>query len=140
MSDTLPRRPDLSSIRAIAAKYGLQIGLAETPLFGTPQGDGSPYVEIGDAYYFVVEERGIELERRETNDIDELLYWIFDGVTFSMSSDFELRNRRPGEDSRRQLFANQEELLGQLSGAWRERKQEEHKRILIHHPFNDVLG
>ena len=120
-------------------EYGSQIGVPDTALFATPRGDGSPYVEVSDAYYFIVEERGIELERRKTDDADELLYWIFDGVTFSMSSDFELRNRKPGEDPRRQLFAKHEALLGQLSAQWRERKQEEHTRILTGHPFNDLL-
>ncbi|UZW57322.1 immunity 63 family protein [Sphingobium sp. JS3065] len=140
MSDALPRQSDLTSIRTMVQEYGSQIGMSNTPLFGTPQGDGAPYVVVSDAYYFIVEERGIELERRKTNDIDELLYWIFCGVTFSMASDFELRNRKPGEDSRRQLFAKQEALLGQLSAQWRERKLEEHRRILTRHPFNDVLG
>jgi hypothetical protein len=121
-------------------EFGSQIGVPDTALFGTPQGDGTPYVEVSDAYYFIVEERGIELDRRKTDDTDELLYWIFEGVTFSMSSDFELRNRRPGEDSRRQLFAKQEALLGQLSTQWRERKLEEHRRILTGHPFNDAFG
>jgi hypothetical protein len=140
MSEALPRRPDLNSIQTMVKEYGSKIGVPDTAIFGTPQGDGSPYVEVSDAYYFVVEERGIELERQKTDEIDELLYWIFDGVTFSISSDFELQNRKPGEDSRRQLFAKQEALLGQLSARWRKRKLEEHRRILTRHPFNDVLG
>lgn len=71
---------------------------------GAPRGDGSPYVEVGEAYYFIVEERGIELERRKTIDLDELLYWVFDGVTFTVASTFETRNREPNKDSRRLLF------------------------------------
>ncbi|UYY78853.1 immunity 63 family protein [Sphingomonas sp. R1] len=121
-------------------KYGSQIGVPDIALLGTPRGDGSPYVEVSDAYYFVVEERGVELERRKTDDLDELLYWIFDGVTFSISCDFELRNRKPGEDPRRQLFAKQEALLSQLSTRWSARKLDEHRAILTRHPFNDVFG
>jgi hypothetical protein len=140
MSDAKLRQSDLTCIRTMVKEYGSQIGAPDTELLGSPQGDGSPYVEVSDAYYFIVEERGVELKRQRTDDIDELLYWIFDGVTFSISSDFELRNRRPKEDSRRQLFAKQEALLGQISRQWRERKLEEHRRILVDHPFEDVLG
>jgi len=140
MSDAFSQRSDLTAIRRMVTEYRRQIGAPNTPLFETPQGDGSPYVEVSDAYYFIVEERGIELNRQKTVEVDELLFWIFDGVTLSMSSDFELRNRKPGEDSRRQLFAKQEALLGQLSARWRERKLEEHRLILTRHPFNDALG
>jgi len=105
-----------------------------------PRGDGSPYIEISDAYHFVVEERGLELERRKTSDLDELLYWVFDGVTFTVASSFELRNRRPNEDSRRQLFAKQEELLNLASEAWGRRKEVEHEGVLANYPFNDTLG
>jgi len=140
MSVPLARRSALASIRTMVKKYGSQIGVPDIALLGTPRGDGSPYVEVSDAYYFVVEERGVELERRKTDDLDELLYWIFDGVTFSISCDFELRNRKPGEDPRRQLFAKQEALLSQLSTRWSARKLDEHRAILTRHPFNDVFG
>jgi hypothetical protein len=119
---------DLQTLRRIVSDYARRINASDVSVFGTPQGDGSPYIEVAnDAYYFVIEERGIELDRRRTADLDELLYWIFDGVTFSISSDFELRHRKSDEDSRRQLFCKHESLLAQLSPHWGERKVEEHR-------------
>jgi hypothetical protein len=107
-------------------------------VFGIPHGDGSPYIEAVDGtYYFVVEERGIEYERRRTVDLGGLLYWIFEGVTFSLSCDFELRHRRPDEDFQRQLFSKQEALLTQLSPNCGDRKAEEHRRIPMGCPFDD---
>jgi hypothetical protein len=99
--------------------------------------DGSPHIEVSDAYYLVVRERGIELSRKRTANLDELLYWILEGLTAQMSWDFELRHRREGEDSRRQAFAKQIELLATLSSEWAERQRLEQAAILERHPFHD---
>ena len=139
MQDAVTPRVNLNRIRTIVKEYGSLIGVPTASVFAAPRGDGSPYIEIGDAYQFVVEERGIELERRKTSDLDELLYWLFDGITFSIAFDYELFHRRISEDSRRQLFAKQEALLGQISAEWRDRKQAEHRHILDRYPFNDTL-
>lgn len=81
-----------------------------------------PHIEReGDSYCFVVKERGVELERRSTTSLDEILYWIFEPVTFSMASDWELANRVEGEDSRRGLFTKQLELLDRLDPIWASR-------------------
>jgi hypothetical protein len=54
-----------------------------------------------------------------------------------MAWDHELRNRREGEDSRRQGFAKQIELLSLLSLEWAERRKAEQAEVLAQHPFND---
>ena len=131
---------DLDAVRARATDYARRLGIRNLTIDSAPRGDESPYIEISDVYHFVVEERGLELERRKTRDLDELLYWVFDGVTFTVASSFELRNRRPNEDSRRQLFAKQEELLNLASEAWGHRKEVEHKGVLANYPFNDASG
>ena len=100
--------------------------------------DGSPHIEVGDAYYLVVRERGNELSRKRTTDPDEILYWIMEGHTSALSWDFEVRNRRDGEDSRRQAFARQVELLAVLSPQWAERQRLEQAKILERHPFHDT--
>lgn len=115
-----------------------QLGQDDFTIATQPQGDGSPYVEVGDAYYFIVEERGVELERRKTNNLDDLLYWILKGLTSRLSWDYEVRNRREHEDSRRQAFAKEVELMSTLSAAWGERLRAEQQRILASHPFHDA--
>lgn len=71
------------------------------------------------------------------SDLDELLYWIFKGATFSMAADFEVAHRRENEDFRRILFSKQIELLSQLSPEWALRMAEEHNRTLQDPPFRD---
>ena len=122
-------------VRRLARK--IEVPRGYLPSFGRSLHDGTPHIEVADRYDFVVCERGEEYERRGTADLDELLYWIFASVTFSMACDHEVRHRRSGEDSRRLLFARQVELLAGLSAAWAGREAAEHRRILEEHPFVD---
>ena len=104
----------------------------------TPQHDGSAHVEQqGDNYCYVVTERGIELDRRKTKDIDVILYWLISELTWDMASDYELRHRVVNQDSRRQLFAKHLELLAKVKIEWSQRKSAEYDQILKEHPFID---
>ena len=107
------------------------------PTFGTSRHDGTPHIEVGDSYFFVTCERGVESERRPTSDLDELLFWIYSSVTFSLASDWEMRHRYDGKDCRRKIFARQVELLAALSPQWAAREAEDHRLILERHPFSD---
>ena len=100
-------------------------------------GDGSDYLVVSDAYYLISEERGIELNRRRTTDEDELLYWAIQPLIISMSWDYELRHRREGEDSRRQAFSKEIDLLATLSLAWSERRTRDQAEVLKLHPMHD---
>jgi hypothetical protein len=110
------------------------------PTFGHSEDGARPHVEVdrdGRLHYVVVE-RGSELERRTTLELDDLLWQIFQYVTFSMASEFEVKHRIPHEDCRRLIFAKQIELLGMLAPEWANRERANHKTILEHHPFDDA--
>jgi immunity protein 63 of polymorphic toxin system len=100
---------------------------------------GLPHITIKEAgiYHLQWIDRGQEVDHKTTNDDDELLYWVFAGVTFSMACDYELRHRIPRQDPRRLLFSYQEELLGIMSESWREKENKEHAHILISAPYDD---
>ncbi|SHI60926.1 Immunity protein 63 [Rubritalea squalenifaciens DSM 18772] len=101
----------------------------------TPQHDGTPHIElVGDEFHFVVTERGSEFERRRTRDADEILYWLFEGFTQGMATDYELKHRNESRDGREIWFPYQERLLANLNPEWGARKQEAHMRILRDHP------
>lgn len=100
--------------------------------------DGSSHVElVGGAFHFVVTERGSEYERRETRDPDRVLYWLMSSIASDMALSYELRNRRPEEDFRRQYFAEQERLLRLLNPSWADEFKASTARILEEHPFVD---
>ena len=112
------------------------------PTFSSPIGDATPNIEVDNLglYNYVISERGNEFERKLTSDLNDLLYWIFSSVTFSMACDYELKNRIEEKDCRRIMFEKQEELLGILDKKWEEKERKEHQSILVNSPFDDLAG
>ncbi len=112
------------------------------PGFGREIWDAHPFVEVDNLgfMHFIISERGQELERKITKDMDQILYWIFASITFSMSVNYELNHRMENKDCRRTMFDKQEELLGEISQSWKERDHAEHQDILASHPFDDLAG
>jgi hypothetical protein len=112
------------------------------PTYGQMKYDAHPYIEIDDLgfVYYVVSERGTEFERKKARDIGDILYWIFERVTFRMAFDFELKNRIEDQDCRRIAFNKQEELLRMLDKKWEQMVVEDHKKILLSAPFDDLAG
>jgi hypothetical protein len=112
------------------------------PTFSSPIGDATPNIEVDNLglYNYVISERGEEYERKMTSDLNDLLYWIFASVTFSMACDYELKNRIDEKDFRRIMFAKQEDLLGVLNKDWKEKERKGHQSILNNNPFDDLAG
>jgi len=134
----------LDDIKKIVVELALKIHAPTNllPSYGQQTWDAHPYIEVDNLgfMFYIISERGQEYERKITEIIDDLLYWIFANVTFSMASDFELKNRIEDRDCRRIMFDKQEELLGLLSDNWRQKENAEHKSILKNHPFDDLAG
>lgn len=134
----------LNDIRNIVQELANKINAPTDllPTFGYSKDFAYPHIEVDNVgfLHYVIVERGQELDRRITDKLDDLLYWIFATVTFSMSCDFELKNRIEGKDFRRMMFDKQEELLGLLSDTWAQKEQVEHQKILKNHPFDDLAG
>lgn len=101
------------------------------PTYGFSEQSGLPHIETtGDIYHYVVCERGSEFKRKTTKDVKELLFWIFDSVTFSMACDLELKNRRNYEDFRIQLFQIQEDLISKIDNDYAMTLKSEHDKLL----------
>src|SRR5688572_24688399 len=108
------------------------------PIFGTLKRDGTPHIEIGtEAYYYIAYDRNITSTNRQTLDIQELLYWIFQDITSQMGYSYELRHRNPKVESRRLAFRHQLELLEKLNLQWKEKREREIEEILHKHPYRD---
>ena len=54
------------------------------PTYGYSRDSAYPHIEVDSKrfFHYVTIERGQELDRKTTNNPDELLYWIFSSVTF----------------------------------------------------------
>ncbi|HTE20000.1 MAG TPA: Imm63 family immunity protein [Armatimonadota bacterium] len=126
-----------TEVRQLAARIQAPENLL--PSFGRHMEDAHPHIEVdARGYHYVLEERGIERARVTTHDLGELLYKIFEGVTFSMALRDERSHRVRGRDSRRYYFRRQLELLSKLCPEWAGRQAERHERILRDHPFDDA--
>ena len=96
------------------------------PTYGYSRDLGHPHIEInGILMSYVTVERGQEIERHSSVDLDDILYWVFQSVTFSMAAKWELQHRVESEDFRKLLWQKQFELLDKLHPAWTRRRREE---------------
>ena len=124
-------------ISALARK--IEARAKDLPTFGRSEDGARPHIEVqAGQYHYVVVERGCELERRATQDFEELLYWVFSDVTSTMAFAFELAHRVEGKDPRRLAFARQLELMSKVSPGFAERAQAGIQRILARAPYNDA--
>jgi hypothetical protein len=111
------------------------------PTYGHSEDGARPHIEVDACgYHYVVVERGQELKRFITSDLNELLYQIFEAITFSLACDYELKHRIENQDSRRIMFQHQIKLLSQLSKEWSVREIQQHQQILCEHPFDDLAS
>lgn len=91
----------------------------------------------GKGYAYVINDSGRDLRTIRRAIVGDLLYHVFEDITFGMASDWEVSHRVAGKDQRRALFQRQEELMHRLDPAWAERLRSEHARVLAAHPFED---
>lgn len=84
-------------------------------------------------------ERGVYDVELLTTNIDEVLYWFFQSIIFSRACDYERKNRIPNQDSRRILFAKEEELIRQINPLWEVKLKSYHADVLTRNPFTDYI-
>jgi len=132
-------KPTLSQIKDLVDHLAEKIDAPKEllPTYGYPIDKGNTDIEIdenGQIYYFPNER---DRDRYLLRDIDDLLYYVFNGVTQMMATKYELSRRVAGQDTRRIWFVEQERLLAVLDENWKLRKIKEHEQILKNHPFDD---
>jgi len=130
----------LNQIKAEVDKLASQIGASGyiLPTYGHSEDGARPHIDVDSrGYHYVVVERGEEFQRITTNDLDTLLYNIFEHVTFDLACKYELERRVVGQDFRRLMFQRQVELLSMLSPRWGETESQEHEKILQQNPYDD---
>lgn len=106
------------------------------PTYGESLDFGHPHIEIDkNGYHYVIVERGKELLRKTTMNLDELLFTIFENVTNEIAFSYELKNRNGSEDCRIIAFKKQEELMTLLNPIWGEKNRKAHEVVLQKYPF-----
>lgn len=125
-----------NKIRGIAEKIDVPVDLL--PTYVHSNDFGHPHIELeGDLMCYVVNERGEEISRKVTFDLDELLFWVFKDITFQMADVYWQNNKKLDIDPRRILFKKQAEFLFELNSEWGEKILMFQSRILREAPFDD---
>ena len=100
--------------------------------------EGHPMItRIGESYQYTINERNKEYEKTIFDNVDELLHKIFEGITFSIATEYEVENRILNQDSRRLIFQKQNELLRMLNTDWERINRSKQSIILEENPFDD---
>jgi len=134
---------ELSEIKVEVDRLAHRIGASGCvlPTYGSTDDGAKPHIETDvRGYHYVVVERGKELRRITTRDLGELLFHIFEAVTFSLACDYELSHHVESQDRRRMIFRRQSELLAVLSREWSDRASRQHEQILREHPYDDLAN
>lgn len=90
-------------------------------------------------YSFCVAERGLVISRTLCNTPADMYYGILKILSFEIAMHIEAKQRKAGEDPRRQIFSIQYELLKKVDGEFARMLLADVEEILRAHPYNDDL-
>ena len=128
----------IHELKEIVNSYASKIGAPSKylPTYEEPRGDGHPCIKLDYLVYQIVYvERGKELDRKTSFNLDDLLYDVFSDVTALMAMDYEVENRVSNKDPRILLFKKQIEFLGKLSEDFKTKGKKEIKDIEKRFPY-----
>jgi len=123
-----------AEVRDRMEKLAQKIGASsrDLPTFGESIDGAHPNVEYSEGCYsYVVVERGLELRRRTTRDVEELLYWTFSDITCSMASAYAAGKER----FREVMFRYQLRLMSNLNEEWRRCEELRIRKVLDEYPL-----
>ena len=132
-------KPTLERVKKQVEEMASKIKAPEhlLPGFGTSKNEGS-HIEVDNwTLNYVTHDRGKEISREFAVDTNDLLYRVFDHITFAMASKYAANSPTENVDHRRVLFAHQVELLTTLDPDWGRRKEKHHEYILKIAPYDD---
>lgn len=123
------------TVRLVTA---MGLGTGGVPTLGRP--DEGHFVRESEAgLELVYTERGQESVERFSR-VEDLVFEVVCGVAVAYAQAHELRHRRRGEDSRRQWFALQVELVERADAGLAARLRERQAGVLARFPFDDQLA
>jgi hypothetical protein len=120
----------IDEIREIITEYCRQINASEyvirNAVLDHTTHFADPHIEIyNEEYHFVSVERGKEIFRKTTKELDELLYWIMEGITSGMASTHAALQKLPNGGFFEERKEKQLELLSQINEEFYIKKKNE---------------
>jgi hypothetical protein len=125
-------------VQALIDGYAARLGRASyVPTQENRDGGYAFWRREGTTYVYAARERGRETFRQETEDVDELVYWVVHDVAGGIAMDWALRHRRKGQDSRRRWFPRWIALMAGLRPDWGARTAAYVDAVLERSPYLD---
>jgi hypothetical protein len=131
----------LIEIQQLIDKLALQISPPTNimPTYDNLKHDGTPNIEIGDSlYYYRAFDRDTVSLNRQTDNLANLLYWVFEDITSTMASNYVREHRDPQINSRKVRFEHQLMLLDKINHEWKELREKEIEEILKNSPYEET--
>lgn len=131
------------SIKQRISNFCQELGI---PSNEYPLADDGVYVRDGiyfstrPPYSFRVVERGMTVSKTNCKCLKEMYYGIMKLLSYDISLHREARQRKDGEDPRRQIFSIQYKLLKNLDTDFGEMYLNDVEALLQAYPFNDHIS
>jgi len=90
-----------------------------------------------EGYHYLYTERGQIGIHIISQEIEDIAYKVVGDCIFRIALDYELENRDLNKDSRRKVFAKEEELWKLMDEAGYLKKKKDRREILKKYPYND---
>lgn len=97
------------------------------------------YFSVTPPYFFRVVERGTTASKTDCKCLNEMYYGIMKLLSYDIAIHREAKQRKNGEDPRRQIFFIQYELLKNLDVSFEEMYLHDIEKLLRVYPFNDPI-
>lgn len=82
----------------------------------------TPYVEVDHrGFHMATYDRGQAYGQRETQELEEILYWVADQVTYYMASEEVARGISHFDEFAPRLLARQDSMLAEMNPEWHRR-------------------
>ena len=134
----------LDEIKNFIYEAGTKIGLKNDsnlyPVFSlnnTAFSDGATIYITNNEYHYVVTERGKINKHIKSCEIDDILYPLFESITFNIACKYELEHRKADKDSTRLIWKKQLELLETINPQFKDSCQADIEKILKIAPYRD---
>jgi hypothetical protein len=88
-------------------------------------------------YHYITYQRGIEVKRVDTNNVDEISYLTLDSDILHMAMEYARINRKDGEDWRRLLFKKELEYWSIIGEPYYSIAEKKVEKIIKESPFVD---
>lgn len=131
----------LIEIQQLIDKLALQINPPAhvMPTYDNLRRDGTPNIEVGDSlYYYRAFDRGTLSLNRQTDNLANLLYWVFEDITSTMASDYVREHPDSQINSRKARFEHQLMLLEKINREWKKLREKEIEEILKNSPYEET--